>query len=446
MGMESFEFGGCWMETFNLPHNFLLGTATSSLQIEGGDRNNNWYRWCEQKKIKDGSSCVVADDHWNLYHSDIALLKELHNDTYRMGLEWSRIEPEPGKFDGEALTHYRDELTGLIKNGIQPLVTLHHFSHPLWIEDMGGWENPIVVDYFAKYTRQVVESLGDLVEAWITINEPNVFTTYGYLQGLWPPGKQNMAASFRVLKNMIQAHIVSYQLIHRIRAEKNFPGETMVGVSHHLRVFDPVGDKPLNRLSAKLIRYFFQDIIVAGMATGKLKFPLGTGGYPFGKGRYQDFLGINYYTRDMVRFQWNSAMMFSQLSLKAGALTNDLGWEIYPDGLYRLCKHYYGKYQLPIFITENGICDQNDNRRVQFIYDHLRAVSKLIQEGVPVQRYYHWSFIDNFEWLEGENARFGLVSNDFRTQTRTVRQSGRFFAELCQNKAVTPKMILHYFN
>jgi beta-glucosidase len=433
------------MDEFKLPENFLLGTATSSLQIEGGDRNNTWYRWCEQKKIKDGSHSIIADDHWNRYRSDIHLLKKLNSDTYRMGLEWSRIEPEPDKFNGEALAHYRDELTELIKNGIRPLVTLHHFSHPLWLEDMGGWENPIVVEYFKKYTLQVVETLGDLVDSWITINEPNVFTVYGYLQGLWPPGKQDMGAAFRVLKNMIRAHIESYQLIHRIRSEKGFPGETLVGVAHHLRIFEPLEHKLLNRFSASLARYFFQDLIVEAMATGQLNFPLGFGGHPFGKGNYQDFLGINYYTRDMVRFRWNPGMMFGELTVKAGAPINDLDWEIYPGGLYRICRHYYQKYRLPIFITENGICDHKDTKRVQFIYDHLREVAKLVEEGIPVHRYYHWSFIDNFEWVEGESARFGLVANDYQTQTRTTRRSGRFYAEICQNKAATREMIAKYF-
>jgi beta-glucosidase len=432
------------MDEFALPPNFLLGTATSALQIEGGDRNNNWYRWCELKKTKDGSSSIIADDHWNRYRSDILLLKELHGDTYRMGLEWSRIQPEPDRFDMAALAHYRDELTGLIANGIQPLVTLHHFSHPLWLEDLGGWENPIVAEYFKKYTQYVVENLGDLVNSWITINEPNVFAVYGYLQGLWPPGKQELGATFRVLKNMIRAHIESYQLIHRIRSAKEFPGETLVGVAHHLRIFEPVDGKLRNRLPARLFRYFFQDLVMEGMATGQLNFPLGAGGYPAGKGIYQDFLGINYYTRDMVRFQWNPGMMFGKLIVKDGVPTNDLGWEIYPAGLYWLCKHYYQRYRVPIFITENGICDQSDTQRVQFIYEHLREVAKLIQEGIPVRRYYHWSFIDNFEWLEGENARFGLVANDFRTQVRTIRRSGRFYAELCKHKAVTKEIISNY--
>lgn len=425
------------MDQLKLPQTFLLGAAAAALQIEGGDRNNNWYRWSEQHKIKDGSSPVVANDHWNRYLSDIELMKELHFDTYRMGLEWSRIEPEPGVYDAGVLAHYRDEITELIKHEIQPLVTLHHFSHPLWFEDMGGWENPMAVDYFLSYTRQVVSALGDLVDSWITINEPNVFSFYGYLKGEWPPGKQDLGAVLRVLKNMVRAHIESYQLIHRIRTEEGFPKTTQVGVAHHLRVFEPLENKPLNRFAATLARYLFQDIIVEAMTTGRMNFPLGHGGYPYGKGNFSDFLGINYYTRDMVRFRWNPGMMFGELTVKSGAPTNDLGWEIYPQGLYRLCKSYYQKYQQPIFITENGICDHSDTRRIQFIFEHLREVARLIQEGIPVLRYYHWTFIDNFEWLEGESARFGLVANDFKTQIRNIRRSGRFYAQLCQTKTIT---------
>ena len=424
------------MEEWKLPPDFLLGAAASALQIEGGDRNNNWYRWCQRNKIKDGSSSLAANDHWNRYLSDIGLMKELHCNTYRMGLEWSRIEPEPGKFNADALAHYRDEITELVNHGIEPLVTLHHFSHPLWFEDKGGWENPLAVEHFICYTRQVVESLGDLVDSWVTINEPNVFTFYGYLKGTWPPGKQAIGAVFRVLKNMIRAHIASYQLIHRIRAAKGFPGVTRVGVAHHLRVFEPVEDNLPNRFSAALARYFFQDMIMEAMTTGRFNFPLGLGGYPCGKGKFSDFLGINYYTRDMVRFRWNPGMMFGELTVNPGTPVNDLGWEIYPAGLYRLCKMVYQKYQRPIFITENGICDQNDTWRIQFIADHLREVVRLIQEGIPVLRYYYWSFIDNFEWLEGESARFGLVANDYRTQIRTVRPSGYFYAKLCQTKTI----------
>lgn len=432
------------MDEYYLPKKFLLGTATSALQIESGDQNNTWYRWCEQGHIKDGSHCVRADDHWDRFKSDIQILKELHQETYRMGLEWSRLEPEPGKFNNQALTHYRDEISLLLQNNIKPIVTLHHFSHPLWLEDIGGWENPAVIEHFKRFTRYTVENLGDLVSDWITINEPNVFAMYGYIDGIWPPGKKSIGAMFKVAKYMIRAHIEAYQLIHQIRTSRDFMGETLVGVAHHLRLFDPEDHHFWNQIPAKLIQYFFQDLIMVGMATGKFSFPLGLGGYPFGKGRYQDFLGINYYSRDIIRFKFNPGMMFGERLVQKNALTNDLGWEIYPEGLYRLCKYYYQKYQTPIFITENGICDAQDSKRPKFIYDHLREIAKLITEGVPVDRYYHWSFIDNFEWLEGESARFGLVHNDYTTQQRTIRPSGQFYSEICRRKSITQEMITKY--
>lgn len=434
------------MEELKLPKDFLLGTAGAAVQIEGGDRNNTWYRWCEQGHIRDGSHCISANDHWNRYREDILFMKELHQDTCRMGIEWSRIQPEPGRFDPDALSHYRDVVHELTKNNIKPLITLHHFSHPLWLEDLGGWENPAVVGYFKNYTQYVVENLGDQVSDWITINEPNVFTTYGYLYGTWPPGKKDIGAVFRVYRNMIKAHIEAYKLIHEIRGRMHFPGKTMVGVAHHLRVFDPERNRLADKIPAKLIQYLFQDLVVQAMATGKFKFPLGFGEYPLGKGVFQDFFGVNYYSRDMVRFTFNPGAVFGELKVKANSPVNDLGWEIYPEGLYRLCKYYYRKFLIPVFITENGICDSNDTLRSKYIYDHLQQVTRLINAGIPVRRYYYWTLIDNFEWLEGESARFGLVHNDYRTQQRTIRPSGRFYGEICTLKEIHKAMIAKYLS
>lgn len=421
-----------------------MGSATAATQIEGGDRNNTWFRWCETGHIHDASHCLRAADHWNRYSDDIRLMKDLNHDTYRMGLEWSRIEPAPETFNLAAIEHYRDEIMALQQNGIKPLVTLHHFSNPLWLEDAGGWENPDAVIHFIRYTRYVLEHLGDLVSDWVTINEPNVFLIYGYVRGIWPPGKKDIGSMFKAMRHVVTAHIQSYRAIHQIRTGKNFPGRTLVGVAHHLRVFDPENDQWLNRIPARLTRYLFQELFLSSMATGRFGFPLGFGQYPAGKGRFYDFIGINYYSRDMVRFKLDPGNMFGALKVNEEAETNDLGWEIYPEGLYRLCKRYYSIYQAPIFITENGICDAADSKRARFMYDHLVQIARLIGEGIPVDRYYHWSLLDNFEWLEGESARFGLVANDFETQDRIIRPSGRFYGEICREKAVTQEMIKEY--
>lgn len=422
------------MKTFKLPEEFLLGCATAATQIEGGDRNNNWYEWCERGNIKDGTSCFRADDHWNRYIEDIGLMAGLHMKVYRMGLEWSRIEPENGVFDPAAIRHYRDEITLLLENGIKPLVTLHHFVHPMWFCREGEFETERSVKYFERYTRFVVENLGDLVCEYITINEPNVYATNGYYFGSWPPGKMRFKLAMKVQKNMALCHIASYKAIHEIRNEKNFSGKTMVGVANHLRVFDPVSRNPLDYLAARAMQYIFQDVVMRSMTGGFLLPPLGMGA-PAGKGCFADFLGINYYSRSMVCFKG------LRDEYKARTLKNELGWEIYPEGISRLCRKYYKKYRTPIWITENGTCDSKDTFRSEYIYTHLREISELCQQGIPVERYYHWTLVDNFEWAEGESARFGLVSVDFETQERKIRKSGEFFGEICLSNSVTTDLI-----
>jgi len=433
------------MKEFKLPPDFLMGSATSGFQIEGGDRNNSWYTWCEQPgRIKDSTSCFRAADHWNRYTEDIAIMKELHHDVYRMGVEWSRIEPEQGRFDQTAVDHYRHEIELLLRNGIKPLVTLHHFSNPNWLEQAGGWGNPLIVRHFTEYTRYVVNKLGDIVSDWVTINEPNVYLACGYAQGVWPPGKTDFTLLFKILRSMIEAHISSYHEIHKIRSERNFKGDTLVGVAFHLFLFEAKNGLLQNKLPTRLYRYLFQDLFIEGFGFGKMNVPLGFGGHPFGMGKYLDFLGVNYYTRNLVRFTWNPMNLFGDLLVKENVPVSDVGTEIYPEGIYHVCCSCYNKYKLPIFITENGLCDADDTRRTKFIYDHLQQIARLIGEGIPVKRYYHWSLLDNFELEQGESARYGLVDNDFTTQERTIRKSGWFYGEACWEKAVTQEMIRQY--
>jgi len=445
--MTEKSFRSRQMDCFILPPDFLMGSATSGLQIEGGDTNNSWYAWCNTPgHIKDGSNCIRAADHWNRYAEDIAIMRELNHDIYRMGIEWSRIEPKKGKFNEAAIEHYRNEIELLLKNSIKPLVTLHHFSNPLWLEESGDWANPGVVEHFTAYTRYVVNNLGDLVSDWVTINEPNVYLTYGYAYGIWPPGKKDFSLLFKAFRNMIQAHIKCYQEIHKIRADRKFPGETSVGVAYHLILFEAVNNNIHNKIATWLYKYLFQDLFLEGFNKGKLNPPLGMGSYVDKKEKYYDFIGINYYTRNLIRFKWDPANLFGELITKDNAPVNDVGAEVYPEGLYQICRMCYEKYQSPIFITENGVCDADDKIRAKFIYDHLKQIARLIDEGIPIKRYYHWSLIDNFEWEYGESVRYGLVRNNFNTQERMVRASGRFYGEICDKKAVTQDMINRYLD
>lgn len=433
------------MNSFKLPQKFLFGTATASVQIEGGDTNNNWYRFCEEGKTKDKSHCIVAADHWNRYEEDIRLMTELNQQTYRMSIEWSRIEPSRGNYNDDAIQHYRDELQLLRQSHIHPLVTIHHVTNPLWFEDMGGWANPESVAIFKSFTEKVVLSFGDLVSDWVTINEPNVYLEGAYAGANFPPQEQSLKKYFRGARNMVLAHIEAYRIIHAIRKEKQFEGKTLVGIAHHVRVFDPADNNLSVRFACRLANYSFHKIFFEGMTCGKFMFPIGAGNYPLGKGVYSDFIGINYYTRDMVKFTWDVTRLFGEFTVKNSAKLNDMGWEIYPEGLYRLCKEYWLKYKLPIFITENGICDHEDNQRAKFIYDHFEMIKKLLDEGISVERYYHWSLIDNFEWDEGLTPRFGLIEVDYTTQKRTIRKSGYFYGELSKNKEVTEQMLNKYF-
>lgn len=430
------------LESFILPKEFLMGTATASVQIEGGDRNNTWYKWCEEGHIKDGAHCITACDHWNRIEQDTELLKELNVNTHRMSLEWSRIEPKAGVFSIEAIEHYRYEIQLLVKSGIRPFITLHHFSEPLWFHEMGGWTKEENSDYFLKYTEYVVEKLGDLVCDWVTFNEPNVYTKFGYIFGMWPPGIRKLSTSLKVYTQIIKTHIKAYEIIHNTRKKGGFKGKTKVGFAMHIRIF--CGISITGKIIAKVVDYFFHELYIEGMIKGKIKFPLSKSGYKYCNSTYVDFMGINYYTRNIVEFVFSPSNLFHTLKCDKALNKNDLGWDIYPKGIYQVCKKYYERYKLPIYITENGISDKSDSKRPDFICSHLAIVAKAIAEGIDIERYYHWTLMDNFEWLEGESANFGLYHCNFEDQKRTIKRGGKLYSMICKENKLTDEMIQEF--
>lgn len=433
------------VEPFDLPHDFLLGTATASLQIEGGDTNNSWYRWAEAGHVHDGSHSLVACDHWNRVEQDVKLIASLGGNAYRLSLEWSRIEPEEGRWDLAALDHYRRELELLRSVGVRPVVTLHHFSNPLWFEDDDAWMNDRAPERFRRYARRAVEYLGDLVSDWITINEPNVYLILGYAYGLWPPGERSVRRVLRGARNMVRAHALAYLDIHE-RSAATGRGEPRVGVAHHLRVFDPEHGL-LDRMSAALLRRMSQEIFVEAMTTGRSLAPLGRLDLPAERGprsRLADFLGINYYTRDTVRFTPAPGQLFAERFVPEGAPVNDLGWEIYPAGLFRVLTEYWERYRLPLIVTENGTCDRQDAFRPRYLAEHLAQAVRAREAGADVRGYLHWSLMDNFEWVEGVSARFGLYKVDYGTQRRTLRRSGALFADIARRGGLDGDLITRY--
>ncbi|MCY0881235.1 MAG: family 1 glycosylhydrolase [Firmicutes bacterium] len=372
---------------------FFWGGATSSHQIEGY-QHNNWTAWENAGHIAHQERSGAACDHWQRWLEDFSLFDQLHINSYRFSIEWSRIEPEPGRFDFAALDHYRHMLGWLIDHQITPLCTLFHFTLPKWAADAGGFLSDEVCAHFVRFAEWTTEQLGDLLTWYVTINEPTIYTVMGYLRGIWPPGQTNPFAALRLTRRLVHLHRRIYRTLKQRRPQ------AMIGLAHHLVSFQP--DRPdfWDRRQTALTRFVFNDAVLRAV------------------GAEQDFIGINYYMRQWIRFPRFS----SPIPSHPGHPVNDLGWEIAPDGLEDLLKSL-SVWKKPILVTENGIATHDDAQRQRFLVDHLHAVRQAQIAGSPVHGYYYWSLLDNFEWAEGFAPRFGLISVDYATQLRRLRPS-----------------------
>lgn len=409
-----------------LRKDLLLGVATASTQIEGGDTNNTWYAWTKNHdKTVDNSDSLLANSHYENYKEHIDLMHELHIETYRMSIEWSRIEPSEGVFSVEAINHYIDEIKYLLEKGILPIVTLHHFSNPIWFEEKGGFKKKkYAVNCFKRYTRYVVEHLSPYIHDWVTINEPNVYSVNTFLFGEWLNEEKSFFTTMKVLRNLARCHIEAYKIIHEINSKAN------VGIALNITDFIP---KRRNNLIDKIgtwIHYRGFNLSIAyAMGYGKLIFPLG---FTFKKGEYFDYLGINYYTTRTIKGMTNG--------YPENKTYNDLGWAITPDNCRKVVLKFYNIFKKDVYITENGTCDKKDAFRCQYIRDHLLAISDLDF----VKRYYHWTFMDNFEWKEGQSACFGLVEYNYENQTYKPRPSAYFYKEIIDKREIDEDMMNRY--
>jgi beta-glucosidase len=420
----------------------LWGTASAAHQVEGHNTNNDWWAFERQPgAIWHGDRSGLGCDWWRNAERDFDLMADMGHNTHRLSVEWSRIEPREGVFDAMAMARYREMLTGLCQRGIEPMVTLHHFSTPLWLARQGGWRNPDVVGHFRRFVYRVVEELGDLVTLWCTINEPNVFAFTGYVLGEHAPGKKSLALYFRVLGNLLQAHGAAYRLIHSL------DGNAQVGLVKNMQIFEPLD--PGRRVSvrmANLFDYLFNGITLHAVDDGRLRFPLSLGFVTRGPLIDSlDFLGVNYYQRQRVSLNRVGGGKLPLLRPTPGAELSDFGrngtyGEVYPTGIYRALKRAasFGK---PIYVTENGLPDDDDDQRPRFLITHLAHMQRAIAEGVDVRGYYHWAFTDNFEWAEGWGLRFGLVALDETTQARTPRPSARLYSDIIRANAITRQMV-----
>jgi beta-glucosidase len=393
------------------PSQFFWGCATSAHQVEGG-LINDWSQWeksekrlADLKKKQQDPLDFISGAAANSYlenNADIKCLKDLNCNSYRFSVDWSRIEPEEGKFDNEALEYYREFIVKLRAHNIEPFVTLWHWPIPLWLSDKGGWENKEIVDYFKKFVEKTATYLNAEVNFWITLNEPMVYTSQSYLVGEWPPQKKNPIAVYRVINNLVAAHKTAYEVLKKI------DNNNQIGVAKHNMYFEAAPgfiNKILKGLADWWWNFRFLD---------KIK-------------NHQDFIGLNYYFHNLINYGFSKQFSYDKKS--------DLEWGLHPEGI----KFVLGdlkKYNKPIYITENGLADHGDQHRAWYIEEILKNVHAAIEDGVVVKGYFHWSLIDNFEWAEGFKPRFGLYEVNFQTYERIARSSAQFYADICKNNRI----------
>jgi beta-glucosidase len=426
------DWSGIDVDEARFPPDFLWGAATAAHQVEGGCDNNNWSRWENsvdaegRPRIKRGQKAGAACEHWTRYREDIELLRELGVGAYRLSVEWSKLEPAPMRFDAAAIRHYHDVLDALLEAGIEPVVTLHHFTHPLWLEELGGFERVENVRHVVAFGERVFREYSDKVRMWCTTNEPEVVAAMGYAAGIFPPGKRSLQAAAEVLKNLCVAHT---ELYHAIKA---MPGgaEARVGIVKNLTQLDPWNRwSPLDWLACRVLNRLFNGAILEYLETGRFRFVipgLARVDHEDERGaRSLDYFGLNYYSHVLlqVRPVRDAEQM---LRYRPGDVKTDMPYASYPEGFYRALMRV-SRLGVPLYVTENGIADGRDDRRAGFIERYLYALWRAMQDGCDVRGYFYWSLMDNFEWSEGYDMKFGLYEVDFATQRRRLRSGAAPF-------------------
>jgi beta-glucosidase len=408
---------------------FLWGVATSAYQIEGAS-DNDWTEWEREQRLRDRRTrCGEGAGHRRRWRADFGLLSSLGANAYRYSVERSAIEPRPGCFSEAELALERERADALLRLNIEPCVTLHHYTHPRWFWSDGGWENPESVAGFRRYAEVVADALGPRVRLWVTLNEPIVFLLGGYLGGKIPPGRSSFAAAARALEHMLRAHAEAASAIR-----SKCPG-SRVGIAHNMLAFAPDrSDSALDRRLARQGERLYNLALLETIATGRLDWSCP------GQGRVRahlddfpashDFVGVNYYSRVHIRFRGLPGAVgeYFYRDPAARGLT-DTGWEVHPHG-FDVVLRQAGETGLPILVTENGIATRDDRRRHDFLREHALVLAHRRLAGTPIDGYFYWSLLDNFEWLEGFGPRFGLFEVDYATFARRRRPSADVFARL----------------
>lgn len=407
--------------SLEFPSRFLWGASTAAHQVEG-DNHNQWSVWeLENAKAKaaqasyhiaeydswdrvktqaqDPDNYVSAGlaDHYGRYSEDFDLLKQMNMNAFRFSIEWSRVEPQEGAWSAEAITHYTDYISELKRRGIEPVVTLFHFTLPVWFSEKGGFEKRANVKYFTRFAEKIISELGTSVRLIITINEPEVYATESYYHQNWPPAVHNRYLWWRVVSNMAYAHCQAAKAIHRLNRRYR------VSIAKNSNFIYPGDDAWLSRWSAAVMQYAQDDYFIKKVI------------------KQCDFLGVNYYFSNRV---------YGYRIHNPDQKMSDLHWDLHPGDIQYTLERLHQKYNIPIIITENGLADAQDDQRQWWITQTLVGMQKAVASGVQLQGYLHWSLIDTFEWAYGKWPRFGLAEIDYSSGKRTLRPSAVWFGRV----------------
>lgn len=396
------------------------------------------------ERIKDGSVSGVACDHHARYRADLELLAGMGHNAYRFSLEWSRVEPREGVFDPVELRHYRDVVHTCRALRLEPVVTLHHFTLPTWLADRGGVLDPDAARLFARFAAVCAEAIGAEVCWWITINEPSVLAVFGYLYGEWPPLRRGTRGFLGALAGLARMHAAGYTAVHKVAAAHGWTAR--VSIAHHerpLRALNP--RSAADRAATVIPNWLFNRWFLRACVSGRMLPPVGAGRPVAGLRGSIDYLGVNFYCEERVRFNvGNPGGLFADNVTAPDLPLSSFGWSIEPDALRRALARLWEEFHRPIVVTENGVADERDELRPGFIVDHLAAVCDALAAGVDVRGYLHWSSMDNFEWAEGYSRRFGLIAVDRQTMERIPKPSAAVFAEICRTHLVRPAAAAPY--
>jgi len=440
------------------PANFLWGAATSAYQIEGspladGAGPSIWQRFCRTPGlVRDGQSGDVACDHYRRYKSDIALMHELGLKAYRFSISWSRVLPAGrGAVNAPGLGFYDRLVDELLKHGIEPMVTLHHWDLPAALDDRGGWLNPDIAQWFADYASVVFRKLDGRVKHWATHNEPWVVTDGGYLHGVLAPGHRNVYEAPIATHNLLRAHGAAVQAY---RSTGKHGIGLVVNLEPKYNATPGAEDRAATARADAYMNRQYLDPVFLGKYPEELREIFGEAWPTWPEADLDlirqplDFLGVNYYTRNVTRANAQSWPLRAEMVRQAQATYTETGWEVFPQGLTDTLlwvKNRYGNP--PVFVTENGAAffdpaapEQgriDDPLRVEYLREHIAAVRSAIAQGADVRGYFVWSLMDNFEWALGYSKRFGIVHVDYSTQQRTPKSSARYYSSVIATHGAT---------